>query len=344
MTGDLILNRDAQVPLGAATKQYVDVLPVAMNDNRIINGDMRIDQRNNGATGTANGYPVDRWAFGNVAGHGAWGRNIGSLASAPGFPYYLGFSTNGAYTPAAGEAFQFTQSIEADAISDLQWGTANAQPVTLSFWAYSNIAGSFSGCLGNYAGARNYPFSFTLAANVWTKTALTIPGDTTGTWVLSGNSGGVTLHFDLGSGANVRGPANVWTSAGIVGVTGAASLFTAVNQYLFLTGVKLEVGSVATPYNRQSLAKSMADCQRYYQVGSFKLDLYGPASGIVGSYQSFPVTLRAAPTVTPTFTTQSNCSGGAVVIEGANGVEVYSTATATGMTGITGTFTASAEL
>ena len=75
----------------AAGDGTISTVLVPMGDNRIINGDMRIDQRNNGASGTANAYPVDRWNFGNVVGHGTWGRNIGSLASAPGFPYYLGF-------------------------------------------------------------------------------------------------------------------------------------------------------------------------------------------------------------------------------------------------------------
>ena len=88
MTGDLILNRDPVVALGAATKQSVDAR--GAGDNRIINGDMRIDQRNNGASGTASGYTVDRWKFNaSLATKGAYGRNLNAVAGPAGFPYAL---------------------------------------------------------------------------------------------------------------------------------------------------------------------------------------------------------------------------------------------------------------
>ena len=72
-------------------------------------------------------------------------------------------------------------------------------------------------------------------------------------------------RFDLGSGATSRGPADAWASANYIGATGAVSVVATNGATFNVTGVKLEIGSVATPFNRQSLAKSMADCQRYYQ-------------------------------------------------------------------------------
>ena len=69
-----------------------------------------------------------------------------------------------------------------------------------------------------------------------------------------------------GSGATLRGPANAWAAANYLGATGAVSIVSTIGAFLNVTGVKLEIGSVATPFNRQSLAKSMADCQRYYQI------------------------------------------------------------------------------
>ena len=75
----------------------------------------------------------------------------------------------------------------------------------------------------------------------------------------------VLCRFDLGSGANLRGPANAWASGNLYGATGAVNVIGTNGATFYLTGVKLEIGSVATPFNRQSLAKSMADCQRYYQ-------------------------------------------------------------------------------
>jgi hypothetical protein len=323
-------------------------LPIAMNDNRIINGDMRIDQRNNGTAGSANGYTVDRWQYvGAQASKGTWGRDVSNLSS---FPYRLGFASSSAYASLAADYFFFVQSIEADMVSDFAWGTASAQQVTLSFWVNCTLTGTFSGALSNYAGTRCYPFTYSIpVASTWTRIVITISGDLSGTWVMSGNAGSISLSFDLGCGSGRRGPAGVWATTAAansyLGATGSVSV-VATNSALFqVTGVKLEIGSVATPYNRQSLAKSLVDCQRYYQVGSFKLDLYAAGGQATGSYQSFPVTMRAAPTVTPTFTTQTNGSGGAVIVQGANGIEIYSVAIATtGIVSLTGTFTASAEL
>ena len=298
MTGDLILNRDAQVALGAATFEQVDAR--GAGDNRIINGDMRIDQRNNGASGTASGYTVDRWAYGtNVASKIVWQRVSGPAAS--GFPYCLMATSSSAYSSAAADGFALYQPIEADMVSDFAWGTAGAQPATLSFWAGSNLAGAFSGVIRNYAGTRSYPFSFTLPAGPWTKITIPIPGDTAGTWVMSGNAGSMYVFFDLGSGASNRGPANAWASANYNGVTGAVSIVATNGAAFYVTGVKLEIGSVATPFNRQSLAKSMADCQRYYQkLGGGGADIilegYSGAANVALAITIGIAAMRAAPT------------------------------------------------
>ena len=151
-------------------------------------------------------------------------------------------------------------------VSDFVWGGANAQPVTLSFWAFSSLTGMFSVVNRNAAASRAYPFTYSIpTANTWTRIVVAIPGDTSGTWTLSGNGQGVVVIFDLGSGAVYRGPAGVWAPNGYCGATGTVSVVGTNGATFYVTGVKLEIGSVATPYNRQSLAKSMADCQRYYQ-------------------------------------------------------------------------------
>ena len=265
MVGDLILNRDPVVALGAATKEYADLS--RYGDNRIINGDMRIDQRNNGASGTVSAaYTVDRWQYNATqTSKMAWGR--GNTAGLPAFPYNLGFTSSSAYTPLTGDTFYVSQAIEADAISDFAFGTVNAQPITLSFWATSSLTGTFSGALTNYASPyRSYPFAFSIpTANVWTKVIIAIPGDISGTWALSGSSGALYVRFDLGSGATFRAPTGAWVSGNFVGANGSVNTVATNGAIFLVTGVKLEIGSVATPYNRQSLAKSMADCQRYYQ-------------------------------------------------------------------------------
>ena len=270
LTGSLTLAADPAAPLQPATKHYVDSLGIPIGENRIINGDMRIDQRNSGASGTASGYTVDRWKYvATQTAKGTWQRTTSASGLAGGgFGYYLSFLSSSAYVLLASDFFQFLQFIEADLVTDFAWGTAAAQPVTLSFMALSSLTGTFSGAISNDTGARTYLFTYSLpVANQWTKVVITVPGDTAGTWILQGNATSVAVHFDLGSGTTFRGSAGAWASANLIGVTGAVSVVAVNNANFYVTGVKLEVGSVATPFNRQSLAKSMADCQRYYQLG-----------------------------------------------------------------------------
>ena len=294
MTGPITLAADPAAAMQPTTKRYVD--DVRDDDNRIINGDMRINQRG-AASGTAGGYTVDRWSFvSSLATKGTWSQSsIG--AAVPGFPYCLGFQSNSAYTLAAGDYFAFQHKIEADMVSDFAWGSAAAQPVTLSFWAQSSLTGTFGGCVQNQAVNRTYPFTFSLPTTAWTKIAVTIPGDTGGTWIMSGNASSVLVLFDLGTGTTYRGPANAWAATNYVGATGTVSVLSTANAYLNVTGVKLEIGSTATPYIRQSLAKSLADCQRYYQVNGY---LYGFAfnTSIICVLWPFQVPMRAPPTLT----------------------------------------------
>jgi hypothetical protein len=284
--------------------------PLSTGANRIINGDMRIDQRNNGASGTANGYTVDRWAYSSSqTAKGNWQRNPnqGTLAA---FPYGLLFVSASAYTPLATDYFQLYQIIEADMVSDFAWGTPNAQPVTLSFWAYSTLAGTFSGSVNNNntGTPRAYPFTFNIpTASTWTQVIITIPGDTAGTWAMSGNAGAISLAFDLGSGANYRSAANVWTSASLTGVTGAVRVVSTNNAQFLITGVKLEIGNVATPFNRKSLSETIADCQRYFTVLP-NIMSYGynvASSGGWNQDYTLPVQMRAAPTLGPSNITNS---------------------------------------
>ena len=302
LTGPLILYADPVAPLEAVTKQYSDA-HAAINDNRIINGDMRIDQRNNGATGTAVSYTVDRWGYyGSQASKLTWGRNLGGSSSLTlGFPYLLGFQSSSAYASVAADVFFLYQTMEADTVGDLMWGTVSAQPATLSFWAYSTLGGTFGGAITNTAPNRSYPFTYSLVASTWTRVIINIPGDTGGTWVTSGNAGGITLRFDLGTGSTGRGPAGAWASAAYYGATGSVSIVGTNGAYFYLTGVKLEIGSIATPFNRQSLAKSMADCQRYYnQIGGSAVSVLAQsqaaaAATVFGCTISY-TTMRATPT------------------------------------------------
>jgi hypothetical protein len=292
------------------------VHPASAGENRIINGDMRIDQRNNHAQGSANAYTCDRWGFAATqTGKGTWQSAASAGAAQLGFPYVWYWQTPAVpYAPLlASDSFSLFQIVEADMLNDFLWGTANAQPATLSFWVYCPTGGTYSGAICNQPSppTRSYPFTFTVSGGVLTKIVVTIPGDTAGTWVTSGNAGGLVVRFDLGSGVTLRGAAGAWASANYVGATGAISIVSLASGVFQITGVKLELGSVATPFNRQTMAKSLADCQRYYwqTLSGFLLFESWNATGAVGHNQSQnPVPMRAAPTCTPSGMVYSNCS------------------------------------
>ena len=262
-----------------------------INDNRLINGDMRIDQRNNGAATTAQAYILDRWRnnsypFNKITCQRA------TQATLPGFPYSFGITTTTPYTVTSGDNFLIDQNIEADMISDFAWGTPSAQPATLSFWVNSSVTGMFGGSIKNYLSPwRCFPFSYSISTpNIWTRVVINIPADTGGAWTLSGNTGAIDVCFGLGVGSTGSGTPGAWVTSTppLFSATGAVSIVGTSGATFYLTGVKLEIGSVATPYNRQSLAKSMADCQRYYQqLTQCLIAVNGNGAGIVGV--AFPI-------------------------------------------------------
>ena len=265
--------------------------------NRIINGDMRIDQRNNGASGTANGYTVDRFAyFGSQASKGTWQRNAGSVTPPASFTNYLGFTSSSAYTVGSTEEFELYQSVEGLNVADLGWGTASAQTVTLSFWVRSSLTGTFGGSFTNSGGSRSYPFSYTIsAANTWELETITIPGDTTGTW-LTTNGIGIAVNWGLGVGSTKSGTAGAWAGSYFTSATGATSVVGTNGATFYITGVQLEAGSVASPFERIDYGRQLIQCQRYYQRFFFRAYQYSPSVDSFYSTVTLPVVMRASPT------------------------------------------------
>ena len=234
--------------------------------NRIINGAMVIDQRNAGATSTAQAYTVDRWNYdATQSTKFTWGQNYGNVSLPAGFINYLGFKTTTAYTVISTDTFYLRQLIEGLNVADLAWGTANASAVTLSFQVYSSLTGTFGGALQNSASNRSYPFSFTVStANTWTSISITIAGDTSGTW-LTTNGIGIKVIFSLGAGSNYLGTANAWAGANYNGVTGQNQIVGTLNNTFYITGVQLEKGSTATSFDYRPYGTELQLCQRYFE-------------------------------------------------------------------------------
>ena len=271
--------------------------------NRIINGDMRIDQRNNGAsispTSAAYGFAVDRWPCYNSTAGSKF--SIQRSTDAPStFSNSTLVTSSSAYSVAAGDQFYFVQFIEGFNSADFAFGTASAKTVTLSFWVKSSLTGTFGGSLMNSAYNRSYPFSYTIsAANTWEQKTVTIAGDTTGTWIGSTNGLGLRVHFGLGIGSTYSGTAGAWAAAERYAPTGAVSVVGTNGATWYITGVQLEVGSVATPFERIDYGRELAMCQRYYYKITSTTNQLGvgwnqntTASSVM---TTFPVTMRTAP-------------------------------------------------
>jgi hypothetical protein len=277
--------------------------------NRIINGAMVIDQRNAGAATAGNGFPVDRFQIPvSQSAKLTTQQNQGAVTPPTGFTNYLGVTSSSAYSSLSGDYFVIYQGIEGYNIADLGWGTANAKTVTLSFQVYSSLTGTFGGALRNSATVRSYPFSYSIpVANTWTTISITIPGDTSGTWVTN-NGMGIALYFDLGSGTSTKGTAGAWNSNGNIGATGTVSVVGTNGATFYITGVQLEKGSTATSFDYRPYGTELQLCQRYYQRSAGQVgvaDGYGGTGWAyiqcqnlnwIGGNLPFKVNMRAAPT------------------------------------------------
>jgi hypothetical protein len=322
--------------------------PISGARNRIINGDMRIDQRNAGAsvTPTDGQYSVDRWkCLRSQASKYSVQQNAGAVTPPGRFDNYLGVTSLSAYSSISTDYFGISQVIEGFNSADLTFGTASALTVTLSFWARSSLTGTFGGSLRNSGNNRSYVFSYQInAANTWEFKQITITGDTTGSWAI-GNGTGINLWFDLGSGSNSTAAAGSWVAAGNLRPTGSVSVVGTNAATFYITGVQLEAGTIATPFERRSHGQELALCQRYYEVGDGWVGGYAGGNG-AGVFCHIPwkVTKRATPTLSYAIGTTANVSVFDIRNASTHGANWYSSGSAAGQTSWGGTWTASIEL
>jgi hypothetical protein len=282
--------------------------------NRIINGDMRIDQRNNGASVTASTtgagvYTVDRWEYYTTqTSKFTIQQNAGSVTPPAGFTNYLGFTSSSSYTVTSTDLIVGYQWIEGYNVADLNFGTANAKTITVSFWAYSSLTGTFAGSLvgTNGSTSRSYVFTFSISsANTWTYITVTIPGDTTTFSYNTTNGQGLALCFNLGCGSNYQTTAGSWTSSNYYSTSGAQNIVATNGAKFYVTGVQLEVGSAATPFEHRHYGLELSLCQRYYEtnIGNGAAANTTNAWNVVQSSLNYPgwgfkIGKLAAPTMT----------------------------------------------
>lgn len=287
--------------------------------NRLINGNMRIDQRNAGAAvspvnGTST-YNVDRWWIQNDTATSISAQQSTDVPAGAGFNYSVKLFNTTAANATSAQQRLFNQNIEGYNIADLMWGTAYAQNVTLSFWVKSSTTGTYAVAVENPSGSYSHVCQYTIvAANTWEYKTITVPGQTAGSWNTT-NGAGIGVYFDLGCSTTQEGTAG-WNTGDKKRVAGNVSLMSSANQAMYLTGVQLERGSTATTFDWRPFTVELQLCQRYY-CKSMRQSVV-PSTSIAGATDSvsggihtystnvsycstfipFPVAMRTTPTLT----------------------------------------------
>ena len=236
------------------------------NRNLIINGAMTVDQRNSGSSVTPTvdqTYVLDRFGAGlSVASK----FSLEQTTTVPaGFENSMKATVVSAYTPGSAEWFGFLHKVEGLNASHLDFGTSDAKTLTLSFWVRSSVTGDYGLSLANSAQNRAYPVLYNIsAADTWEHKTITIAGDTSGTW-LTTNGIGLNLLWSLGAGSSYLQTANAWGTGLGLGTTGQTNWITNAAATFYITGVQLEVGETATPFEHRSFGDELARCLRYYE-------------------------------------------------------------------------------
>lgn len=322
--------------------------------NRIINGRMEISQRNGttsvNVSGVAYAYQMDRFYCGGLNGV-ATPFTLQQVSDAP-----TGFVNSTKITVAnvdtlsnAATEYGFQQTIEANNTTDFNLGTANAVAVTLSFWVKSSLIGTFGVGIRNAPTFnRAYVGTYTInAANTWEQKTISLTMDTTGTWTSSGSNASMNVTWSLGVGTNLRGTANAWQAGGAVQTSGSVNLVSNAAATWQITGVQLEAGTTASPFEQRLYGTELALCQRYFQANTSTG--YSTATTQWSSYGAtynylnwlFKVSMRAAPTI-------AGFTNGTVEATSTEKVSAYSSGSAYAAFGYNGSnhgqVTASAEL
>ena len=282
--------------------------------NVVINGAMQVAQRGTSTASitTSGYYTADRWRH-TVNSQGTWTSTIEADApSGTGLTNSLKMlCTTADASPASGDHVRVGQYTEGFPLQQFAFGSAGAKQITVSFWVKSNVTGTYILMLYNADPSpnRHCSQSYTISASgTWEKKVLTFPADTVG--VFHNNNGfSLAVDFFMGAGSDRTSGtlqttwANTVTANEAVGQVNVAST---TNNYFQITGVQVEAGSVATPFEFEDYGTTLAKCQRYYYnlLGSgsrwtIGIGFYYSATQVNGEIY-FPTTMRTAPTLVAT--------------------------------------------
>ena len=276
------------------------------NTNVVINGAMQVAQRGT-SVANENYGAVDRWA--TTAGGNLGAFTQSQEADAPtgsGFrnSYKLLITTADA-SPAASDQLQLQQRLEGQNVQQFLKGTASAKPFSVSFWVKANVTGTYIAELFDGDNSRGVSASYTISASAtWEKKTITFPADTTGAFD-NDNARSLDVRFWLGGGTDFTSGTLQTTWASITNANravGQLNLAAATSNYWQITGVQLEAGAVATPFEFEDYGVTLRKCQRYYwRLVENAVERIGIAFAYSSSdarcMVQFPVSMRSAPTL-----------------------------------------------
>ena len=282
------------------------------NRNMIINGNMQVAQRSTSVAVTASGYHTcDRWGL-TLSSSGRFTMSQESITDLEGFGKALKLDCTTADTSIASDEVLFLyQKFEGQFLQRMQKGFSSAKPVTVSFYVKGNASATYvAELLDADNSSRHINKSFSVTTS-WSRVSLTFPGDTTGK-LDADNAYSLRLNIWLHAGSDYSGGTlqTSWgSSVGANRAAGISSFFDSTDREFFITGIQMELGEVATPFEHETFEQNLARCQRYYWEGQMAHAAYATTAVYAEQMCYHPVTMRASPTITISGGTSSNIGG-----------------------------------
>ena len=259
--------------------------------NIVLNPKMAIAQRGTSFTGkTADHYIVDRFTMFVNGAMGTWTTSQSStVPTGEGFAKSIKLDcTTADASPASSDILSVQQRFEGQDLQQLKKGTSNAEKLTVSFYVRSNKTGTYIAELEDRDNTRYVSQSYTISsANTWEKKTVTFPADTSGA-LDDDNAESLRLNFWLGGGSNFTSGTlgTAWHTTSANRAVGQVNLADSTDNEWYITGVQLEVGSQATPFEHRSFGEELALCQRYFRLSNDGSQSYQPVGNAVGYGES----------------------------------------------------------
>jgi len=284
-----------------------------INKNLIINGDFEIAQRGTSFISASPNYTLDRWAYGKL---GTMAQDVTQDSDVPTgaqarryIPNSVLFDCTTAQPSIGASDYSFTfQKIEGYNFQAIAQKT-----FTLSFWVKATKTGTYCISLRNSGFDRSYVAEYTVnSIDAWEfKTITVAPSPSTGTWNYT-NGTGIIVEFIIAAGSNFHTTPNAWQTGSFLSTSNQVNGVASVSDQFRLAGVQVEVGSIATEFEKRNIQQEIELCQRYYEKsydltinpgsavsdGIVYLRVGDPTSGVMTIYSKYQTPKRALPIIT----------------------------------------------